>query len=111
MLLIFVTIFLGKVNAQNDVRLVTKTSANSFAGDNRVAKEGKFVTIKNASGFESRAFVAGPEDSKVGILFIHDFLESVLPQRKRLSGLEQWDIKLLLSIYIREDLQTQMTRR
>lgn len=58
-LLIVVTVLLGRSYAQN--------------GGNGVAGGGKFITIGDIGGFKSRAFAAGPEDSKAGILFIHDF--------------------------------------
>jgi dienelactone hydrolase len=35
--------------------------------------KGKFITIKGSDGLASRAYVAGPEDAKAGILFIHDY--------------------------------------
>ena len=37
------------------------------------AQNGKFVNIRDSAGFEFRAYVAGPEDSKAGILLVHDF--------------------------------------
>ncbi len=72
-LLIIVTVLLGSLYAQNGVGGVAHTTVNSFAGENTTVTNGKFIAIQDAGGIESRAFVAGPEDSKVGILFIHDF--------------------------------------
>ncbi len=72
-LLMMVTVLLNKLNAQNNVGDIAKTRVNSYAGENTTIIDGKFITIKDAGGFEFRAFAAGPEDSKVGILLIHDF--------------------------------------
>lgn len=47
--------------------------ANTF-GDNLVdSREGKFISLKQLHGREVRAFVAGPENAKAGILVVHDY--------------------------------------
>jgi len=72
-LLIVVTVLLSKVHAQNDVSAVAKSKANSFVGENKAVVKGRFITVKDPGGLEFRSFVAGPEDSRVGILITHDF--------------------------------------
>jgi carboxymethylenebutenolidase len=72
-LLMMATVLLNKLNAQNNAGDIAKTRVNSYTGENTTIIDGKFITIKDAGGFEFRAFAAGPEDSKVGILLIHDF--------------------------------------
>ena len=55
--------------------LLTFTLASSAAGQNRdfTAERGSLVTIKQGDGSEFRAFVAGPAESKVGVLIVHDY--------------------------------------
>ena len=72
-LMIIVTVLLNQLDAQNDVAPIAKTNPNVFARENTTIVKGQFITIQDPGGFGFRAFAAGPEDSKVGILLIHDF--------------------------------------
>ncbi len=71
--LLWVTVLINSLHAQNTVANIAKTSENPPGGKNTVVIVGNFITIKELGGFEFRAYVAGPEDSKTGILLIHDF--------------------------------------
>ena len=72
-LIIATAILLGNLNAQKDVATTAKSKTNVFSGENASLSKGQFITIQDAGGFGFRAFAAGPEDSKVGVLLIHDF--------------------------------------
>jgi carboxymethylenebutenolidase len=49
-------------------------AGNAFARrTDSVADTGKFVTLKQDGGGETRAFLAGPADAKAGVLVIHDY--------------------------------------
>src|SRR5580765_3225179 len=72
-LFIIITVFLGKLSAQNDGSAIAKSTSNHFSEEYAAIKNGKFVTIRAPGGVEFRSFASGPEDSKTGILVIHDF--------------------------------------
>ncbi len=72
-LLIVFTILFNKLTAQKDVAGTSETTTSAFDGGNSSSKKGQFITIQDAGGFGFRAFAAGPQDAKVGILLIHDF--------------------------------------
>jgi carboxymethylenebutenolidase len=46
---------------------------NSNLAKNAVFNNDKFITIKGSDGTIDRAYIAGPEDAKAGILFVHDY--------------------------------------
>ena len=71
--LLMVLVFVSNLSAQNKTGDIAIATSHSYSGENTTIVSGKFITIKDVDGFENRAFVAGPEDSKAGILLVHDF--------------------------------------
>jgi alpha,alpha-trehalase len=53
-------------------QLLAAPATTGAPGDAGAAK-GRFIRLKDGHGAESRAFVAGPEDAKAGILIVHDW--------------------------------------
>jgi len=72
-LLMVFTFLQGTLYAQEDLSAVVQSKANSFTVGNKAAVSGSFINVKDPGGVEFRSFVAGPEDSKVGVLLIHDY--------------------------------------
>ena len=68
-----VIICLNTVNAQKKGGISASTSGKSSGVKNTSLKEGAFISLGNKSGFAYRAYAAGPEDAKAGILFVHDY--------------------------------------
>jgi dienelactone hydrolase len=63
-------------------------SIDLLASKNQV--KGEFINIKGSNGSLYRAYVSGPKDAKVGILFVHDFFgisDAVLESVERLGTL------------------------
>ena len=55
-----------KINSSADAVIKNSNQAKTTFFSN-----GKFITINGSDGLVSRAYVAGPEDAKAGILFVH----------------------------------------
>ncbi len=71
--LLMVLVFVGNLGAQNRAGDLAITTSDSYVIEHTTIVSGNFITIKDSDGFENRAFVAGPEESKAGILLVHDF--------------------------------------
>lgn len=70
---VLVIICLSNLNAQKSNGVAAVTTKNSNRKENAVIKKGEFITIKGSDGIKCRAYAAGPENAKAGILFIHDY--------------------------------------
>ena len=69
--LLFVIIFYFR---QGKAQLIdpSTTHANSIQNKNIVVVKGAFITIKTRDGSTCRAYAAGPENAKAGVLIVHD---------------------------------------
>jgi len=70
---VLATICLSNLKAQKTNSSAVVFAENSRLTKNAIFKNGKFVKIKGSDGIVSRAYVAGPEDAKAGVLFVHDY--------------------------------------
>jgi carboxymethylenebutenolidase len=68
-----IVVFAGNLHAEMKKGDFFMPDSDSSGSRMRTNVVGKFITLKDKDGYESRAFVAGPEDSKAGILIVHDF--------------------------------------
>jgi carboxymethylenebutenolidase len=59
-----------KASKMHFIFFITLTS---FIPHHLQAQKGSFIKMKGSSGAEYRAFVAGPEDAKSAVLFVHDY--------------------------------------
>src|SRR6516162_6931959 len=74
-----------KISSPGDVAV-----ENSNLDKAAVPYNGRFITIKGSNEIVSRAYVAGPEDAKAGILFVHDYFgisDAVKESVERLGAL------------------------
>lgn len=55
------------------VIVLATLSSGVYAQNNKNKTQGHFITINGTDGTSSRAFAAGPENAKAGIIFVHDY--------------------------------------
>jgi len=70
---VVIAIFLNDLKAQKINSGADIVVESSGLAKNAVFHNGRFITIKRSDGTFSNAYVAGPENAKAGILFVHDF--------------------------------------
>jgi len=73
LLILIGIIGISHLDAQKRNSIAVGTTENSNWTKNKSIKKGGFISIEGSSGTTCRAYVAGPENAKTGVLFIHDY--------------------------------------
>src|SRR6266496_3202001 len=88
-------ICLNDLNAQKINSSADIVTDNSNQTKNAVFKKGEFITIKGSDGTTCRAYAAGPEDAKAGILFVHDFFGISNAAKESVESLGAWGYRTI----------------
>src|SRR5262249_47566298 len=90
MFFVLAAISLSGLKAQKNNSSADAIVKNSNLTKKAIFKKGEFITINVGDGIVTRAYVAGTEDAKAGVLFVHDYFgisDAVKESAERLGAL------------------------
>jgi carboxymethylenebutenolidase len=71
------------------------THANSSQSKNIVVEKGAFITIKTRDSSTCRAYAAGPENAKAGVLIVHDYFGISDATQESVEQLGAWGYRTI----------------